>query len=96
MSGGWQVGDLALCVRWRAPEVPVIRMGGIYTVRKVWDNIHSPGHRGVALDFDHIERPSVDRAFDARCFRKIKPHKADEFDRETIALMNVKPVPVEA
>lgn len=95
-ADNWRAGDLALCVRWRAPELATIRVGGVYTVRKVWDNIHSPGHTGVALDFADIERPAIDRAFDARCFRKIEPHKPDEFDRETIALMNGKPVPVSA
>lgn len=83
----WAVGDLALCVRWRAPELTMIRQGGVYTVRKVWDNIYSPGHHGVALDFEGIERPAIDRAFDARCFRKIDPHTPDEQDEITIRLL---------
>jgi hypothetical protein len=30
----------------------------------------------------------------AHCFRKVTPPEADEFDRETIALLNGRPVPV--
>jgi len=72
----WQVGDLALCVR--AGET--IRAGEVHTVETIWPNKAlslvgkvSSGWRG---SYHHWR------------FIKVTPPAADEFDRETIALMN--------
>lgn len=89
MSAGWEVGDLALCVKvsgWqrlygdgtRAPSSPPVKPGGVYTVAKV-----SEIYSYQALEFSDVEQ-----AYAAHNFRKVTPPAADEFDRETIELMN--------
>lgn len=93
MAHEWKVGDLALCIKigewtgavsgrpWNAGSV---RAGGIYTVSHIGPGFSCP----VALKF--IGEPA--RRYDARRFRKVTPPAADDFDRETIELMNRKPV----
>ena len=101
MSGGWEVGDLALCVKvgpWRsltsgALRTSPIRAGMVVTVCKVGIGVSGM----TVLWFDgHCQSGKTREAYCARRFRKIAPPKADEFDREVIDLMLGKPVPVEA
>ena len=93
----WQPGDLALCVndrdnpRYHMGRVKQpLRSGRIYTVTGL--HVAEAGYRdagtlGLFLEgFPHCAKASR--------FRKVTPPKADEFDRETIALMNSKPVRV--
>lgn len=93
MADDWQVGDLALCIAqsWHkfgfyCPNDPV-RAGGIYTVRAIgkWRGITIIWIEGVGGDH-------VGDAYEANAFRKVTPPEADEFDRETIDLMNGAPV----
>ncbi|WP_062180667.1 hypothetical protein [Sphingopyxis sp. C-1] len=80
----WQVGDLALCVVGGFVTVP----GRVYTVSKL-----AVGKNGLVLqlaEFEHLERHRLRKSLAAR-FRKVTPPPADEFDRETIALMNRAP-----
>lgn len=84
----WQVGDLALCVKGGVATVP----GRIYTVTVI-----ASSSIGLLLQFRELEhRPthSRDKSLAAR-FRKITPPAADEFDHETIALMNRVGEPVQ-
>lgn len=71
----WQVGDLALCV---AGGVS-IKAGEVHAVITVWDT-------GLSL----ADKVSVAwrGSYKKSRFVKVTPPAADEFDRETIALMN--------
>ena len=112
MSDDWQVGDLALCVHpttWvpcgadvRAPNVGSIaetmfapNVGSTYTVNHVefFDRSICGGDEGGML---YLGLDGFVAYSDARLFVKTKLHAADAEDRETIALLNGKPVPVEA
>ncbi len=94
MADDWQIGDLALCVKvgqWKrygtntVDEAP-IRCGGVYVVRAIGT---FDGHRILWLE--GIGGELTGSAFIASRFRKITPPEADEFDRETIALLNRDP-----
>lgn len=91
MADDWQPGDLALCVRMpgRARHRRV-RPGAVFEVEAVE---FSEGSRGLILIDAHSLHWS--KAHRSRCFRKIRPHKADEEDRETIALLTRKREPAE-
>lgn len=96
MADDWQVGDLALCVNlggWfddgftdanTGPDVPGPKCGSIHMVVRV---VVGPY---LALRLEGWEGENA--VFEADCFRKITPPEADEFDRETIDLMNGAPV----
>lgn len=88
----WQVGDAALCIKdgvcpVRGALLP-IHKGTVYTVtivRRVKDDF---GEDRLALGLAGFGNKV---GWNAICFRKITPPAADEFDRETIALMNLAP-----
>lgn len=97
MADDWQVGDLALCVDDR--RCPSYRWGGlcagrIYTVDAVTVDIGPRGFSAlygkgrIGLAFADAPTPSGTIGWDARRFLKVTPPSADEFDRETIALLN--------
>jgi hypothetical protein len=99
MSGGWEIGDLALCIANRLPPpydttpTKKLRVGAVYTVNSVrW----STGHQCVALGLNEARSKGLLGGWHACVFRKITPLAQDEFDRETIALLNGRPVHVEA
>lgn len=92
-SGDWQVGDLALCVKlgpWKSEpgcSEAGPQAGSICTVKWI-EAIPvglSKGKPGLVFE-------EWADGFAAKYFRKIPPHKADAEDRETIALLNGKPV----
>lgn len=88
----WQAGDLALCVRVTHPAFPRqrskrLRIGVVYTVRKV-GRPHMKFDGEQALAFAEVQPRLRGRGFLESMFRKVTPPAADEFDRETIALMN--------
>lgn len=93
----WQVGDLALCVGVDPHSEEQasgwsVKVGQVVTVAVVEAAIDENGF-WTSLNF--AEEPSHelwnDWGFDAAFFRKVTPHEADEFDRETIELMNRAP-----
>jgi hypothetical protein len=88
MADGWQAGDLALCVRWEAKDLPQIVVGGVYTVERLWTYYEEVDCKGLSFDFVEVPRPACNSSFDARCFRKIRPHTPDAEDAETIRLLN--------
>lgn len=91
---GWQVGDLALCIKigtWRTvTSMKEIRNGprpgSIHQVSAVAfpDDIGG----SAALYFDEF----MPGRFNGRRFRKVTPPKADEFDREVIEHLTGAPV----
>ena len=78
MSNDWQVGDLALCVRWKAKDLPQIVVGGVYTVERLWTHYQNAKCKGLSFDFVEVPRPACNSSFDARCFRKIRPLPDEE------------------
>jgi hypothetical protein len=92
----WQPGDLALCIDDRAAE-HLLRAGRIYTVLAV---VADPGYdKAERFAYFSLIIKGI-REHGGACnphrFVKVTPPQADEFDRETVALLNGKPVPVEA
>jgi hypothetical protein len=101
MSDDWQPGDLALCLPgpdWIQDEddsvAPGPSPGQITTVRKVGTIPRRSGGYWRALWFIEWPGETDFDCFDAREFRKIRPHEADEEDRETIRLLTAQPQPV--
>lgn len=96
MADDWKPGDLALCVH---PEAQLVA-GAIYTVDfAFWDDGSmgtQPGWGLALVEHQWAENGSeVFDGFDA--WRFIKPaNEADEFDRETIAMLTGKPAQVSA
>lgn len=88
----WQVGDLALCIANRLPPpkdqpTSLLRVGAVYNVRSVrW----SHGDRCIAIGLNEVRSRGPLGDWHASVFRKVTPETADEFDRETIALMKEK------
>lgn len=89
----WQVGDLALCVKvgpWvriasgLVVESDPVRGGMVLTVRGVGIN---PFDGATALWFVGVGGDWPGDAYCASRFIKVTPPEADEFDRETIALL---------
>lgn len=88
----WQVGDLALCVSNKRdqhdPKAHLLVMGRVYPVAVVGlrdtDGALALGFREVPVE----DNPKKAYGFSARRFIKATPSAADEFDRETIELMN--------
>jgi hypothetical protein len=91
VSADWQVGDLALCIasdwQWSiTPEdLPLIypAKGSITPVTRV------VAEDAVRLGLDGYPRSYK---YAAQFFTKVTPEEADEFDRETIALLNGQPI----
>jgi hypothetical protein len=95
----WQVGDLALCVapegRWIYPNEPDCagpKRGQVLTVEKLEICPEERLRGELFLCFTNWP----DDAFRAVYFRKIRPHQADEFDRQVIEQMNGAPVEMPA
>lgn len=92
----WQAGDLALCVRGgpivakpRASKFPIA--GQIYVVRSVHNGMNwqvSGVDLGIVLEGAPPNSAARHGAWWHGRFVKVTPPAADEFDRETIALMN--------
>lgn len=96
MADDWQVGDLALCVDDKFNRA--LKSGMIYMVEAVV-LANSPGaydHGETGLRLVGVTLASLSGAANAKRFRKIPAHEADEFDRETIALLTGQRQPVEA
>lgn len=97
MMADWQVGDLAMYLRLSdgtdprvhkcAPHVQRPKRGAVYTVLSV---IPHRAHNAewIALGIDGPKSDWRDGEWNARSFVKVTPEKADEFDRETVALMS--------
>lgn len=89
----WQIGDLALCVsngpdpdHWLSEGGGPLR-GSVSTVASVEFHPEEDGNLdGLWLGFEGFG----DVVFFHLGFRKVTPESADEFDRETIALMKEK------
>lgn len=91
----WQAGDLALCVndgrirqagRLNLPR-PELRVGRVYTVTGVGlDGLVTANM--ACLFLAEVRSVAPNGGFAQTRFRKVTPPAADEFDRETIALMN--------
>lgn len=77
----WQIGDLALCV----VGGPSIAAGEVHTVATVFD---------TGLSLTGKISTSWRGSYKKSRFIKVTPPAADEFDRETIALMNGVKEPV--
>lgn len=95
MADDWTVGDLALCVKvgpWRhsrgggLSRNDPVKGGGVYTVVRVGDQ------DGATILWFEGCGDSGDDCYFAYRFRKINPPSADDFDLETIDLMNRKTV----
>lgn len=96
----WQAGDLALCVNGREidpvyyPALP--KPGRIYTVERAGMTLMVPGETLVLWLVDGPANVGGERVWAATRFVKVTPPAADAFDRETIKLMNRKPVSANA
>ena len=94
MGDNWKPGDLALCLR--DGEIYDCPCGAIHG----GTNCPPRGSVRVVKSLDHdgdgcellVVSGAAGAALSAR-FRKVTPDEADEFDRETIALMNGTPAP---
>jgi hypothetical protein len=96
MADDWKVGDLALCVddsparrvaghRGNSDPVSLVR-GRLYTVLFVGPDVYGKGFVGLAVT-------CTAWGWFADRFVKVTPPEADEFDRETIALLSGEQVP---
>lgn len=103
MSGGWEVGDLALCVK-SSRRCPDCGCDGESTKGQVRLVVHTEIiDTGLVLFLDGLRLDAAictDGAahigYDPACFRKIPPHTIDSEDRETIGLLNKQPDEVPA
>lgn len=91
MGDDWQPGDLALCVKTTGHGT--IKAGAVATVERA-AFCEDDGLFG--LWFVGIVSSGYSGGFDARNFRKIRPHTPDAEDAETIALLTGKPAQVPA
>lgn len=90
MSEDWQVGDIALCVSPCPFGHDATRRGRFYTVAHV--GMARNLQTGLVLQALHLrEAPHALGGSAPFRFVKVSPEEADEFDRETIALMNGTP-----
>ena len=99
MSDDWQPGDLALCIKqgaWARIGNNGPKAGVLYTVRKVDYGPIYKASPTVRLYLEGWPGDCGAHSFAAYRFRKIRPHKADEEDRETIRLLTGKPEQVPA
>jgi hypothetical protein len=93
----WQVGDLALCIGndcrpgLRTGWYP--KIGSVYVVAEVVAARHTLRDE-IGLNFlEDLDRWAWKfSVFYERYFRKVTPQDEDEFDRETIRLLNGAPV----
>lgn len=88
----WQIGDLALCIKGYSLCKPPLVTGSIYTVRDVFWGVDAT-EECEALELDGMpiiidEQGEQWDGHESYRFTKVTPPAADEFDRETIALMN--------
>lgn len=97
MADDWKAGDYALCISSLHDCTPPLVAGTIYRVDHVFFGIDQNGETGVALALVGI--PTIVASdgcqydgHDVWHFIKAHPHAPDEFDRETIDLMNGAPV----
>ena len=89
MADDWKVGDLALCVRACPFGNDATRPGHAYSVTQIRINgVNWDGTRSTGLRFQGVARWGYS---DSRRFVKVTPPEADEFDRETIELLNRAP-----
>lgn len=94
MSADWEVGDAALCINAKRNSKlgtagDRLRQGAVYTV----ENPFLVCWRGdPVLVLEEVKSGDETRGFNQFRFVKVTPPKADAFDRETIELMNRKPV----
>lgn len=100
MGDDWKPGDLALCIA----DGRRTSKGRVYTVHAVAHDSdkcgcghYLPYGYAPALWFVGVGTVDPDTGCEpwARAirFRKVTPDEADEFDRETIALLNSTPAP---
>jgi len=96
MSDDWQPGDLALCVRggylYGDSFGPFPKAGAVYTVagKSKFASVSFLLVEGAPDNVD--SHRNWGPLWDAVRFRKIRPYKADEEDRETIRLLTGAPV----
>jgi hypothetical protein len=91
VSGDWQAGDLALCIRdglWLKFGVGP-RCGQVSEVQDIYGphEVLQIGSRENACFLQFAEWPRGS-TFGSSNFRKIRPHTPDAEDRETIDLLN--------
>lgn len=94
----WQVGDLALCIKagprsisFRGAGQRLVVAGGVYAV----EHAYVDPVVGWCLVLEGAHSSHITKAWQAASFRKVTPPAADDFDRETIALMNRVGEPVQ-
>ncbi len=96
MADDWKVGDSALCVDGRPCPVhgviPGVVEGRTYVVNAVHPGLADTGGKiATGLRFVGLIAP-LNGWFNENRFQRAPRHEADEFDRETIDLMNGAPV----
>ena len=93
----WQSGDLVICLhtcprnRRTYGGLERLKAGAVYTVIRVLHHEPEP-----SLLLEDVRSDSPFGTFHHGRFRKIRPHKADEQDAETIRLLTGKPEQVPA
>lgn len=96
MSGGWEAGDKARCIKEPDGDVDVVWepvVGSIYTVA----GVDSALDGGVLLDLAEDPDCLNDAgAWDAECFRKIEDDKREPCEAEFVELLNRAKRPVAA
>lgn len=100
MSGGWQVGDLALCIDdspgFRDLPSPCIK-GRIYQVEGVYVSPSYAIDAGkVGLFLVGVKVPSKSGAINASRFRKIKPDAEPCEEEFTVLIKRMKPAKVKS
>lgn len=103
MGDDWKPGDLALCIDdsegnihdKNGQLVRLLERGKVYRVEALDAD---PAFAEIGLHLEGVPRPWSEKwqteiGWLETRFRKIRPHTPDEFDRETIALLNSTPAP---
>ncbi len=92
MGDDWQAGDLALCVALTIRNLRpsrILRLGAIYTVTGTrWSN----KEQCIALSLAEAKSNGPLGDWHSAVFRKIRPHRPDAEDAETLRLLNGQPV----
>lgn len=103
MSNDWAPGDLALCVKGGDlnPGIGYQPVGGFPQKAKIYrvadvkrDHYFVSGHHLALILQDGPQNKPGRPIWNASRFIKVTPRAADEFDRETIALMTGERIPV--